>query len=50
VTLIFHKFFSTQFQKNLGIMGGLLMVAVYGPGKFALFSRAGRAVRAETSL
>lgn len=26
----------TQFFKNLGIMGGLLMVAVYGPGRWVL--------------
>lgn len=26
----------TQFFKNLGIMGGLLMIAVYGPGRWAL--------------
>jgi putative oxidoreductase len=26
----------THFFKNLGIMGGLLMVAVYGPGRWAL--------------
>jgi putative oxidoreductase len=26
----------TQFFKNLGIMGGLLMIAVYGPGTWAL--------------
>lgn len=26
----------TQFLKNLGIMGGLLMIAVYGPGVWSL--------------
>ena len=26
----------THFFKNLGMMGGLLMVAVYGPGRWAL--------------
>jgi putative oxidoreductase len=26
----------TQFFKNLGMMGGLLMIAVYGPGRWAL--------------
>lgn len=26
----------TQFFKNVGIMGGLLMVAVYGPGRWAV--------------
>jgi len=30
-----HDFMGTQFQKNLGIMGGLLMVASFGPGRFA---------------
>jgi putative oxidoreductase len=29
----------TQFFKNLGIMGGLLMVATYGPGSWALGGR-----------
>ncbi len=29
----------TQFFKNLGIMGGLLMIAVYGPGLWALRRR-----------
>jgi len=36
VTLLLHDFMGTQFQKNLGIMGGLLMVASFGPGRFAL--------------
>jgi len=40
VTFVFHSFFSTSFQKNLGIMGGLLMVAAFGPGAFALGRRA----------
>jgi putative oxidoreductase len=39
VTFLLHAFFSTQFQKNLGIMGGLLMIAAFGPGKLALGSR-----------
>lgn len=47
VTLIFHSFLSTQFQKNLGIMGGLLMVAAYGPGRFALGEKRGDLVRME---
>jgi len=25
----------TQFQKNIGIMGGLLYIAVYGAGRFS---------------
>ena len=41
VTLIFHV--STgetiEWEKNLAIMGGLLMVAVYGPGRFCLGPR-----------
>jgi putative oxidoreductase len=28
-----------QFFKNLGMMGGLLMIAVYGPGRWALGQR-----------
>lgn len=36
VTVLLHDFMGTQFQKNLGIMGGLLMVAAFGPGRFAL--------------
>jgi len=36
VTFLLHDFMGTQFQKNLGIMGGLLMVAAFGPGRFAL--------------
>jgi putative oxidoreductase len=29
----------THFFKNLGMMGGLLMIAVYGPGRWALGPR-----------
>ena len=34
----------TQFFKNLGMMGGLLMVAAYGPGRWVILRgrRAGR--------
>jgi putative oxidoreductase len=39
VTLVFHAFMSTQFQKNLGMMGGLLLVAAFGPGRYALGRR-----------
>jgi len=39
VTLVFHAFMSTQFQKNLGMMGGLLLVAAFGPGKLVLGGR-----------
>jgi putative oxidoreductase len=40
-TLIFHRNFSDQnqfnhFTKNLAIMGGLLLLAAYGPGPFSL--------------
>jgi putative oxidoreductase len=42
LTLVFHSWMSTSFQKNLGIMGGLLMVAVFGPGAFALGGRRSR--------
>jgi len=35
VTLL-HGFMSTHFQKNLGIMGGLLMIAAFGPGRLAV--------------
>ena len=31
----------TQFFKNLGIMGGLLMIAAYGPGRWAIQASAG---------
>jgi putative oxidoreductase len=36
VTLILQTFMGTQFQKNVGIMGGLLIVAAFGPGTFSL--------------
>ncbi len=49
VTLRLHDFWNqdgmvaaanmTEFFKNLGIMGGLLMIAVYGPGRWALSRR-----------
>jgi putative oxidoreductase len=39
VTVLLHDFMSTQFEKNLGIMGGLLMIAAYGPGRISLSSR-----------
>ena len=35
VTFLLRDFMSTHFQKNLGIMGGLLKIALYGPGRFA---------------
>jgi putative oxidoreductase len=50
VTVIFHNFWAftgmvrganfMHFQKNLGILGGLLMVAALGPGRLALGKRA----------
>lgn len=38
VTLVFHVATgqTMEWEKNLGIMGGLLMVAVLGPGGFSL--------------
>jgi putative oxidoreductase len=46
VTLLFHNYWAaneamagmqeTHFRKNLAIMGGLLMLAYSGPGKWAL--------------
>lgn len=36
VNTIFHRFGSTDYQKNLGIMGALLMLAVCGAGGWAL--------------
>lgn len=39
VTAIFHRFGSTDYQKNLGIMGALLMLAVCGAGGWALDAR-----------
>jgi putative oxidoreductase len=41
VTVLLHDFMSTQFEKNLGIMGGLLMIAAYGPGSWSLSPRDG---------
>jgi putative oxidoreductase len=50
VTVIFHNYWATSdmlaamqethFRKNLAIMGGLLMLAYSGPGKWALGKRA----------
>ena len=36
VTFLLHEFMSVNFQKNLGIMGSLLMIAAFGPGRIAL--------------
>ena len=36
VSFILHDFMGTQFQKNLGIMGGLLLIASFGPGRFSV--------------
>ncbi len=36
VTFLLHEFMSVNFQKNLGIMGGLLMITAFGPGRMAL--------------
>lgn len=39
VTFLLHEFMSVNFQKNLGVMGGLLMIAAFGPGRIALEAR-----------
>ena len=46
VSVLLHNFWTlpaaqaggmqTQFMKNIGIMGGLLMIAAYGPGRWSL--------------
>lgn len=46
VSVLLHNFWAaqgmaaggmqTQFLKNIGIMGGLLMIAAYGPGKWSI--------------
>jgi putative oxidoreductase len=36
VSLVFHTLLGTQFLKNAGIAGGLIMIAVYGPGRLSL--------------
>jgi len=48
-TLIFHTVFSdpvqqVMFMKNLAIMGGLLMITAFGPGRFSIdeYAVAGR--------
>jgi uncharacterized membrane protein YphA (DoxX/SURF4 family) len=44
VTLTFHVATgqTVEWMKNLAIMGGLLMAAVYGPGEFSLGARRDR--------
>jgi uncharacterized membrane protein YphA (DoxX/SURF4 family) len=39
VTFLLHEFMSVNFQKNLGLMDGLLMIAAFGPGGIALGPR-----------
>jgi len=39
VTFLLHEFMSVNFQKNLALMGGLLMIAAFGPGKIAIEPR-----------
>jgi putative oxidoreductase len=51
VNLIFHNFWAlsgnsaginlTHFEMNLAIMGGLLVISAFGPGKFALRQKTG---------
>jgi putative oxidoreductase len=50
VTLVFHKFWdipadqvmnqSINFYKNIAILGGMLMVFAFGPGRYSLDGRA----------
>jgi putative oxidoreductase len=52
VTVLFHNYWAassamagaqeTHFRKNLAIMGGLLILAYSGPGKWALGPRSGK--------
>jgi len=42
VTFAFHTLMSTNFEKNLGTMGGLLMIAAYGSGIYSLSDRVWR--------
>ena len=45
-TLVFHRFWEMQpdavmantlfFYKNVGVIGGMLMVFAFGPGKFSI--------------
>ncbi|RJP24972.1 MAG: DoxX family protein [Candidatus Abyssobacteria bacterium SURF_5] len=51
-TLIFHTNFAepmqqAMFMKNLAIMGGLLMIASYGPGKLSLDGRKGHPTKTQ---
>lgn len=39
VTFLLHEFMSVNFQKNLAVMGGLLMIVAFGPGGIALEAR-----------
>jgi putative oxidoreductase len=53
VSVTLHNFWSatgmsaatgqTQFLKNAGIMGGLLLISAYGPGRWALGARPSKA-------
>ena len=42
VTFACHDLLGTQFLKNLGIVGGLVMVAAYGPGRLSVDARRGK--------
>ena len=50
VTFRLHTFMGTQLQKNIGIMGGLLYIAVYGAGRFALSGNEQRPTPAAQTL
>ena len=39
VTFACHDLLGTQFLKNAGIIGGLVMIAAYGPGRLSLDAR-----------
>ena len=39
VTSLLHEFMSVNFQKNLAVMGGWLMIVAFGPGGMALAAR-----------
>jgi len=50
VTFLLHEFMSVNFQKNLGLMGGLLLIAAFGPGSIALEPRFASAPKTNSIL